>query len=86
MQVWYVYLMRCADNSLYCGITTDIERRLKEHNGEKAGGAKYTKARRPVTLCAFAKSEHRSQASQWEAHIKKLPKAQKIAALQALAL
>ncbi len=44
---WFVYMLRCADNSLYTGVTTDIERRLKEHNEDKAG-AKYTRAKRPV--------------------------------------
>jgi putative endonuclease len=43
-----VYLLRCSDRSLYCGITSDIKRRMKQHNGELAGGAKYTRARRPV--------------------------------------
>ena len=48
---WYVYLMRCSDNSLYTGVTTDPERRVREHNGELKGkGAKYTRTRRPVTL------------------------------------
>ena len=45
---WYVYLMRCSDDTLYCGMTDDIEKRLKAHNSGK--GAKYTRARLPVEL------------------------------------
>ncbi len=77
---WYVYLMRCADDSLYCGITTDIERRLQEHNGNKKGGAKYTKSRRPVALYAYAPCATHSEAAQYEAHIKKMPRHKKITA------
>ena len=47
--MWYVYLLRCADATLYCGVTTDMERRLREHNAGSRG-AKYTRARRPVEL------------------------------------
>ena len=46
----YVYLVRCADDSLYCGWTTDLKRRIDAHNGHISGGAKYTRGRRPVTL------------------------------------
>ncbi len=77
--------MRCADDTLYCGITTDVARRLNEHNGLKKGGAKYTKARRPVSICAYAPAQNRSEASKLEARIRKLPRAQKITTLQALA-
>lgn len=52
--MWYVYLLRCADATLYCGVTTDMERRLREHNAGSRG-AKYTRARRPVELvCCVA--------------------------------
>lgn len=49
---WFVYMLKCSDGTLYTGVTTDIARRVKEHNGEggKGKGAKYTKARRPVSL------------------------------------
>ena len=49
---WCVYLLLCADGTLYCGVTTDVRRRLDEHNGLRAGGAKYTRGRRPVRLAA----------------------------------
>nr|WP_048831700.1 GIY-YIG nuclease family protein [Maridesulfovibrio hydrothermalis] len=50
MSTWYVYLLRCKDNSLYCGVTTDPGRRLQEHNAGDGKGARYTRARLPVTL------------------------------------
>ena len=75
---YFVYLVRCADNSLYCGITTDLERRIKEHNGlEKKSGAKYTAARRPVCLVYSKKFENRSTASKEEHRLKKLTKTEK---------
>ncbi len=82
MQDWHVYLVSCNDNSLYCGITTNIERRLKQHNGLLSGGAKYTRNKRPVTLCMSVLCANRQQASRLEALIKALPKTQKINALQ----
>ena len=69
---WYVYLLTCADDSLYCGITTDIERRLRQHNGEIKGGARYTQARRPVNLAWLEVYQNRSQASVKEYQIKRL--------------
>ncbi len=85
MSTWYIYLLRCADDTLYCGITTDISRRLAEHNGLKAGGAKYTRARRPVELCLYATCENRSQAQKIENTIRKLPRHKKIITLQGYA-
>ncbi len=82
MQNWYVYLARCSDESLYCGITTDIERRFKEHNGELPGGAKYTRAKRPVELCIFATCADRKSASKLEARVRVLPREKKFFTLQ----
>ena len=73
---WTVYLMRCCDNSLYCGVTTDVKRRLTEHN-KGVKGAKYTKARRPVTLVYTESAVDRSAACKQEAILKKLNKASK---------
>ncbi|MDX1353308.1 MAG: GIY-YIG nuclease family protein, partial [Thiomicrorhabdus sp.] len=52
-QTWFTYLLRCADNSLYCGVTTNLDKRLRQHNGELKGGAKYTKTRQPCKLVYF---------------------------------
>ncbi|WP_145061964.1 GIY-YIG nuclease family protein [Engelhardtia mirabilis] len=74
---WHVYLLRCADGSLYAGITTDPERRLAEHNGERPGGARYTRARRPVELVRSETCGDRSEASRLEARLKGLTRPQK---------
>lgn len=73
---WFVYLLRCDDQSLYCGVTTDLERRVKEHN-ESPKGAKYTRVRRPVSLAFSQTAINRSEACQLEAKIKKLSKVNK---------
>jgi putative endonuclease len=74
---WSVYIVRCADNSLYTGITTDLERRLNEHNSTKTG-AKYTRARRPVSLVYQETAASRSHASKRELEIKNLTQKQKL--------
>lgn len=68
---WYVYILRCADDSLYTGITTDLERRVVEHNRGRAG-AKYTRSRRPVEIAYFEAAHDRSQALKREYQIKSL--------------
>ncbi len=75
-QNWVVYLVRCCDMSLYCGITTDLERRLGEHNSGK--GARYTRSRRPVSLVASASFPDRSIASKVEYRVKQQPSGRKI--------
>ena len=74
--MYYLYILECADKTLYTGITTDLERRVLEHN-EKKLGAKYTSARRPVKLVYSKKFKNRSLASKAESQIKKLGKAEK---------
>lgn len=76
---WSVYILRCADDSLYTGITIDVERRLYEHNNDNLKGARYTRARRPVKLIYQENCEDRSAASQREYQIKKLSRQQKLA-------
>ena len=74
---WYVYLLRCSDNSLYAGITTDIERRIKQHNQCNKTGAKYTRVRRPVQLAYLEAAASRQSASQREYQLKQLSKSEK---------
>lgn len=74
---WFVYYLRCSDNSLYTGITTDINRRLDEHNQDDKKAAKYTKARRPVELVYLEPCNDKSAASKREYQLRKLPKKQK---------
>lgn len=74
---WQVYILRCADGSLYTGITTDLDRRLTEHNAGRA--SKYTRTRRPVELVWFESAADRGAASRREAAIKKLPRRDKAA-------
>ena len=69
-----VYLLRCADGTLYCGWTTDMEARLKAHNAGK--GAKYTRSRRPVALVYTEEYEDRHEALSRDWHIKRMSPAE----------
>lgn len=82
---WHVYLLACADGTLYCGVTTDLDRRLQAHNGAVPGGAAYTRGRRPVALLAAAPCPDRASACRLEIKIKKLPRKEKLAFLKARA-
>ena len=73
---WLMYVAECSDGSYYAGITTDMTRRLNEHNRTKRG-AKYTRSRRPVRLIYFESHENRSEASRAEAAFKKLTRKKK---------
>ena len=74
---WLIYILECVDGSLYCGITNNLEKRLKQHNGEIKGGAKYTRSYLPCKLVYKEASASRSEASQREAVIKKMSKDEK---------
>ncbi len=74
---WVVYLLRCANDHLYCGITNDLSKRIKQHNGELKGGAKYTLSRLPCNLVYLEKSKNRKEALIREFEIKQMPKSQK---------
>ena len=74
--MYYVYILRCSDDTLYTGITTDPERRLREHN--EGPGAKYTRSRRPVEMVYTETAADRSEASKRETEIKKFSRAQKL--------
>jgi len=68
---WYVYLLNCADDSFYTGITTDLKRRLHEHNHDDKKAAKYTRARRPVNIVYFELCTSRSDAASREYEVRK---------------
>ena len=72
----YVYLLRCADGSLYCGWTTDLERRLMAHNN--GTGAKYTRSRLPVELVYYEEYDDRHEALSREWHIKRMSREEKL--------
>ena len=77
-EMHYIYLVRCSDDSLYCGCTTDLKRRIDAHNGHIPGGAKYTRGRRPVTL-VYAESFHQKQEAQRREYaIKRMTKTKKL--------
>ncbi|MFA6184798.1 MAG: GIY-YIG nuclease family protein [Candidatus Shapirobacteria bacterium] len=75
--MYFLYILQCADQTLYTGITTNLDRRVKEHNNSKLG-AKYTKVRRPVKLVYSQQFTDRSEASKEESRIKKLSRQQKL--------
>jgi putative endonuclease len=75
---WYVYILQCADTTLYTGIARDLQKRLRQHNGELAGGPKYTRGRRPVRLVWSDVALDRRAALQREAAIKKLSRGEKL--------
>ncbi len=74
-------MVQCSDTSLYTGVTTDIERRIQEHNHQKEG-ARYTRAKRPVTLVYKESAEDRAAACKREAQIKKMARRQKLQLIQ----
>lgn len=73
---WLVYLLRCRDGSLYCGITNDLPKRLKAHAAGRA--SRYTRSRLPVALAYVEPQRSKSAALKREAAIKKLPRLQKL--------
>ncbi len=78
---WFVYILRCSDDTLYTGVTTGPERRLQEHNSDKSM-TRYTRSRQPVELIYQEYAPNRSQACRREAEIKKLPRKQKLLLIQ----
>ena len=75
---WWVYVLQCADGTLYTGIARDLDRRLRQHNGELVGGPRYTSGRRPVKLLWWDTAIDRSVAQQREAAIKGLSRTEKL--------
>jgi len=74
-EIWYLYMLRCRDGSLYTGITTDVERRLEAHRSGR--GAKYTRGRGPLELVYQQVCGSHSQALKRELEIKAMPRARK---------
>lgn len=82
---FYTYMVECADGSFYTGWTTDVNHRLKAHNGEVPGGAKYTRGRRPVTLVWYTTFDKKQDAQSMEYQVKRMPREQKRALKAAFA-
>jgi len=83
---WVVYLVRCADGTLYAGVTTEVARRVAEHNGTRAArnaGARYTRARRPVKLVYQEVAASRSSACRREYQIKQMSRREKLTLIAA---
>ena len=78
--MWYIYIIECNDNTLYTGITTDMQRRIKEHNNKKGGS--YTRTRLPVSLVYNETCSTRSAALKREAQIKRWSKQKKLALIK----
>lgn len=74
--MYYTYLLRCADGSLYCGYTDDPEKRVRAHNA--GTGSKYTRGRRPVTMVYCEEHGTKREAMSREWHIKRLTRAEKL--------
>ncbi|EKD29122.1 MAG: hypothetical protein ACD_79C00053G0003 [uncultured bacterium] len=77
MSEWYIYLIRCNDNTLYTGITIDVERRFKEHLSQGKKSAKYLRGKLPLKLVFQQKAGNRKEAAKLEIKVKKLSKASK---------
>jgi len=76
---WLVYIVQCCDGTLYTGCTTDLERRLNEHNGDGGKGARYTRSRQPVAMVYSEAHDCRANALRREIAIKRMSRAQKLA-------
>jgi len=74
--MWYVYLLRCIDDTLYCGITNNLDKRIAAHNAKR--GAKYTKGRTPVSLIYSIECDSKSAALKLEYKIKQLSRDEKL--------
>jgi putative endonuclease len=77
---WVVYLLRCSDSSLYCGVSNNIKKRVIAHNS--GTGAKYTRSRRPVALVGISRDMTKGEALKLEYRIRQLPAARKMAKLE----
>ncbi|WP_108652740.1 GIY-YIG nuclease family protein [Dongshaea marina] len=80
--MWFLYLVRCANNTLYTGITTDVERRFAEHQAQGGRCAKYLRGKQPLTLAFHTRIGSKSAALKAEFRLKALSKRQKEALLR----
>ena len=80
MENWFIYIIKCSDETLYTGITKNVKERINKHNNKK--GAKYTKSRTPVSLIYKEKYNSRSEATKRENEIKKMRRKQKLSLIQ----
>ena len=78
---WWVYLARSRDGAIYTGVSTDVKRRIREHNSKK--GSKALRGKRPITLACSEKYPNRSKAQKREAEIKRWPRVKKLALIAA---
>lgn len=76
LETWFTYLLQCSDNTLYCGITNNLTRRIKQHN--KGVGAKYTRGRGPVALIKFWTFPTKGEALSFEYKVKQLSRDEKL--------
>ncbi|MES3030863.1 MAG: GIY-YIG nuclease family protein [Patescibacteria group bacterium] len=81
---YFIYILECSDKTLYTGITWDLEKRLRQHNGEIVGGAKYTRARRPTALVYSEKVLTHKEACAREAEIKAMSREEKVKLLKSI--
>src|ERR1700754_4512480 len=80
---WHVYIVRCTDDTLYTGITRDVERRVDEHNSSNVLAASYTRSRRPVTLVYREPAATRAASSKREYELKQMTRREKDALIAA---
>ena len=76
---WFVYIVQCSDGTFYTGITTDVERRVREHNSHNQKGSRYVRSRRPAELVYCESCPDRSAASRREYAVRKMSRSQKLA-------
>lgn len=84
--MYYIYMLRCGDGSLYTGYTADFQKRLRQHRGELPGGAKYTRSRGVEETALLFSAQSRREAMRLEAFLKRLTRQQKLALIQRPAL
>jgi putative endonuclease len=77
-KTWLVYLLKCVNDALYCGVSNNIDKRLRQHKGEIVGGAKYTRANGPCQLVYQESAKDKSMAMKRESEIKKMSRNDKL--------